>query len=100
MATVLLWAGLISGMAGLFLWNGLGLAAMLRDPRWTDAFTFSISRAMDFQLRAMRAAGDLGRRTGLGRIANILFAIAVTCLMAAGITKVISLIVARQGGAA
>lgn len=100
MAMAFLWAGLIAGMAGLLVWYGLGFTAMFRDPKWTDAFTFSPVRAMDFQLRNMRAAGELGRRTGLSRIANILLAIAVTCLMAAGITKVISLIVARQGGAA
>lgn len=100
MATAFLWAGLMSGMAGLLVWYGLGFVAMCRDPRWTDAFTFSLARAMAFQARTLRAAGDLGRRTGLGRIANILLAIAVTCLMAAGIAKIVSLIVARQGGAA
>jgi hypothetical protein len=96
----LLWAGLISGMAGLAMWQGIAVFAMSRDPRWTDAFTLSFSRAMQFQLRTMRAAGDLGRRTGLDRITNVLLAVAVTCLMAAGIAKVFSLIVAKQGGAA
>lgn len=99
-AGLLLWAGLLTGAAGVILWQGLGLVAWLRDPNWTDAFAFSISRRMVEMQRNFRAAGDLGRRTGLGRIANILLAVAVTCLMAAGIAKVIGLILAKQGGAA
>jgi hypothetical protein len=99
-AGVRLWARLLTGAAGVTLWQGLGPVAWLCDPNRTDAVSFSIGRRMVGMQRNIGDAGGLGRRTGPGRIANILLAIAVTSLMAAGIAKAISLIVAKQGGAA
>jgi hypothetical protein len=95
-ASVLLWAGLSAGGAGLALWQGLVLAATLRDPDRAAIFSFRPSRAMQFQRRTARAAGELGRRNGVGRVANVMLAVAVTLLMAAGVVKVVGLIVARQ----
>ena len=101
MIGVLFWAGVVMAFAGVFLWNGIAIASLTRDPNWKDAFSLiSPSLVMRFQLRNDQAASELARRTGLLRVVQLLLAIAVACLMAAGIAQVISLIVAKQGGAA
>jgi len=93
-------AGLVCGAAGGMIWLALSLIAVWRDASLRDILSVSASRRLAALPRHLGATAGIGRSTGLGRIANLLLTFAVTCLMAAGIGRVVALIVANQGGTA
>ena len=88
-AEFLLYTGLGCGLAGLCVWQVLYVVAAIRDPERWQHFSWNLNRQWAARTRTYRAAAGFN---SWGRVASMLVAIGVTCLIFAGLLTVVRLI--------